>query len=82
MRLKGKIAIVTGAASGFGEGIARLYAQEGAKVVVADLNLAGAERVAGEIGASAVALLTSIRPWTKRHAPRVCGWSSTILGIF
>ena len=38
MRLANKVALVTGAASGFGEGIARLFAQEGAAVVVADLN--------------------------------------------
>lgn len=50
MRLKGKSAIVTGAASGFGEGIARRFAEEGARVVVADLNLEGARRVAEEIG--------------------------------
>jgi 3-oxoacyl-[acyl-carrier protein] reductase len=54
MRLQGKIAIVTGAASGFGEGIARRFAAEGARVVVADLNLGGAQRVAGEIGGVAV----------------------------
>ncbi|OJU00821.1 MAG: 3-oxoacyl-ACP reductase, partial [Rhizobiales bacterium 65-79] len=46
---------VTGAASGFGEGMAKRFAEEGAQVVVADLNHAGAERVAGEIGAAAVA---------------------------
>ena len=51
MRLENKIAIVTGAASGFGEGIARRYATEGAKVLVADIDAAGAERVAGEIAA-------------------------------
>ncbi|MBI2753497.1 MAG: glucose 1-dehydrogenase [Betaproteobacteria bacterium] len=49
MRLKDKIAIVTGAASGFGEGIAKRFAQEGAKVIVADINSRGGERVAGEI---------------------------------
>jgi len=56
MRLKDRIAIVTGAGSGFGEGIARRYAAEGAKVVVADLRGDAAERVAGEIGAAAVAV--------------------------
>lgn len=39
MRLNNKVAVVTGAASGFGAGIARLFAGEGAKVVLADLNL-------------------------------------------
>lgn len=50
MRLEGKTAIVTGAASGFGAGIARRFAAEGARVMVADLNAAGAQAVADEIG--------------------------------
>ena len=50
MRLKGKTAIVTGAGSGFGEGIARRFAQEGAKVIVNDVNAQGGERVAREVG--------------------------------
>ncbi|MDA5093579.1 SDR family oxidoreductase [Aliiroseovarius sp. KMU-50] len=50
MRLKGKRAIVTGAASGFGAGIARKFATEGAKVMVADLNGVQAEKIADEIG--------------------------------
>ena len=54
MRLQGKLALVTGAASGFGEGIAREYAAQGARVAVADLNLEGARRVAGEIGGVAL----------------------------
>jgi len=53
MRLAGKIAIVTGAASGFGEGIARKFVAEGARVVVADRDGDGARRVADALGAHA-----------------------------
>jgi 3-oxoacyl-[acyl-carrier protein] reductase len=49
MRLKGRIAIVTGAGSGFGEGIAKRFAEEGAGVAVVDINDAAGQRVAGEI---------------------------------
>ncbi len=59
MRLTGKTAIVTGGGSGFGEGIAKTYAREGANVVVNDLNGAAAERVASEIalaGGKAIAV--------------------------
>ncbi|NRF85945.1 SDR family oxidoreductase [Burkholderia gladioli] len=59
MRLAGKTAIVTGGGSGFGEGIAKTYAREGANVVVNDLNGAAAERVASEIavaGGKAIAV--------------------------
>ncbi len=49
MRLTDKVAIVTGAASGFGEGIATRFAEEGARVLVADINGEGAERVAHTI---------------------------------
>lgn len=48
-KLENKIAVVTGAASGMGKAIAKLYAQEGAKVVVADYNFEGAEAVVKEI---------------------------------
>lgn len=56
-RLSNKIAIVTGAGSGFGAAIARAYIKEGARVVLADLNLAAAKEVAAGLGdnASAVA---------------------------
>jgi len=50
MRLAGKIAIVTGAASGFGEGIARKFVTEGARVVVADRDGDGARAVAEQLG--------------------------------
>ncbi|MGI9426806.1 MAG: SDR family oxidoreductase [Hyphomicrobiaceae bacterium] len=54
MKLKDKVAIVTGAASGFGQGIAELYAQNGAHVCVADINGQGAHDVANGIGKSAI----------------------------
>ena len=56
MRLRGKVAVVTGAGGGFGEGIARRFAAEGARVVVADINAAAARKVALEIGEGTVAV--------------------------
>ncbi|MEM6728520.1 MAG: SDR family oxidoreductase [Pseudomonadota bacterium] len=50
MRLQGKTAIVTGGASGFGAGIARKFAAEGARVLIADIDGAAAEKRAGELG--------------------------------
>ena len=54
MRLQDKIAIVTGAGSGFGAGIARKFAAEGARVVVADLNGDAARAIAEDVGGIAV----------------------------
>ena len=54
MRLKNKIAIVTGGGSGFGAGIVKKFIQEGAKVVVADINLENAEKVVMASGGLAV----------------------------
>ena len=54
MRLKNKIAIVTGGGSGFGAGIVKKFIQEGAKVAVADINLENAEKVAMDTGGFAV----------------------------
>ena len=56
MRLANKIALVTGAASGFGAEIARTFAREGAKVVLLDLNKGGVQDVAAAIGPEALAL--------------------------
>ncbi len=56
MQLKDKVAIVTGAASGLGKGIATLFAREGAKVVIADLNQSGADAVAAELGGPKAAM--------------------------
>ena len=50
MKLDGKVALITGAASGIGHGIAKTYVGEGARVVIADLNAAGAAKAAEELG--------------------------------
>ena len=63
MRLRGKAAIVTGGGSGFGAGIAALFAEEGSGVIVADVNGPAAEEVAGRIaavGGSAVAVTADV----------------------
>jgi 3-oxoacyl-[acyl-carrier protein] reductase len=49
MRLNGKTAIITGAGSGFGAGIAQKFAQEGAQVMMAAINMDGAQTVANSI---------------------------------
>jgi 3-oxoacyl-[acyl-carrier protein] reductase len=56
MKLEGKIAIVTGGGSGFGEGIAAKFVAEGAKVLIADRDAVGGERVAKALGANAMSL--------------------------
>ena len=53
MRLQGKTTLVTGAASGFGKGIAETYVREGAKVAIVDLNEEGAKALAAELGDAA-----------------------------
>jgi 3-oxoacyl-[acyl-carrier protein] reductase len=60
MQLKGKVAIVTGGASGFGAGIVRKFCAEGARVLIADINLAQAQALTEELGAAATAVHVDI----------------------
>ncbi len=53
MRLKDKVALITGGGSGIGRAIARTFAEEGAKVLIAELNEASGQEVADEIGEAA-----------------------------
>ena len=60
MRLKGKKAIVTGGASGFGEGIVRKFVSEGAGVLIADLNIEAAQKLSDELGTAVQASETNV----------------------
>jgi 3-oxoacyl-[acyl-carrier protein] reductase len=59
-QLAGKVAIITGAGSGFGTGMAEAYVREGAKVIVADINTEAGERVAKSLGVNAKAVATDV----------------------
>ncbi|MFK7835501.1 MAG: SDR family oxidoreductase [Sulfitobacter sp.] len=60
MRLDGKSAIVTGGASGFGAGITRKFVAEGARVLIADLNIDLARELAAELGDKVIATQTNV----------------------
>ena len=60
MRLTGKTAIITGGASGFGAGIARKFVSEGARVMIADLNVSLAQELAAELGDSATVVEANV----------------------
>ena len=70
-RLDGKAMIVTGGASGIGAGICRIAAGEGARIMIADINLEAAQRIAGEIVAHARDIRRDIvSPLVSRAAAR------------
>ena len=56
MKLQNKVAIITGAAQGMGAMHARKFVEEGAKVVITDINLEAAQKLADELGENAIAL--------------------------
>ena len=56
MKLDGKVALVTGAASGIGHEIAKRYVEAGGRVVIADLNADGATKAAKELGDTKTAI--------------------------
>lgn len=60
-RLQGKVAIITGAAKGLGEADARMFAREGATVILTDMDEENGQRVAGEIGDAAEFQLQDVR---------------------
>jgi 3-oxoacyl-[acyl-carrier protein] reductase len=60
MRLKGKKAIITGGASGFGEGIVRKFVSEGADVLIADLNIEAAQKLSDELGTAVKSSETNV----------------------
>jgi NAD(P)-dependent dehydrogenase (short-subunit alcohol dehydrogenase family) len=67
-RFAGKVALITGAASGIGRAAAMRFATEGARVFCADLNLAGAQKVASEIGEAAAALPVDVADYASNQA--------------
>lgn len=68
MRLTGKTAIVTGGASGFGAGIVRKFTAEGARVMIADINLSAAKDLADQMGDHALACSVDVSNGTSVNA--------------
>ena len=83
MRLENKVAVVTGAASGIGKEIARLFAREGAKVVIADHNARGADETARELGGHVARSASRLTSRTRRRSmPALPGrWTCSAASI-
>lgn len=84
MRVQNKSIIVTGAGNGIGEGIAKRLAEEGASVLVNDINTAGGQRVVAEITAAGARPRSSrpmsrnppkSRPWWQRPSACSASWT-------
>ncbi|WP_395407155.1 SDR family oxidoreductase [Pseudoduganella sp. UC29_106] len=73
-RLKDKVVLITGAASGIGEHTARLFASEGALVVISDINAAAGERLARELGMHFIAADVSKEEEVERAVSSTVGW--------
>lgn len=69
-RLKGKVAIITGAGRGMGQSHARVFVAEGCKVVLTDLNVGAGEAIASELGENAV--------FVEQDVTRLAGWSKVV----
>jgi len=77
MRFQGRTAIITGAARGIGEASARRIASEGGKVMIADVDIAEATKVAASIGSNAIAFglnVTSEESWAEAVRTAIATW--------
>jgi len=68
-RLAGKNALITGSARGIGRSFAKRYLEEGAQVIIADINITAAQKTASELGAGAIAIELDV---TAQHSIDSC----------